>query len=266
MRVVVAGLGKSGTTAVLYAIKSAMPDGTQVLFEPRSYVPLDSPNVAAKVLLHPKVAMDYAFYRQFDRIVLLVRDPRDIQVSRVLYRAYGARALHADPGKLREYVDLLRAKESQPRSVSLTRINTLFVSQGGSALHSPVGVARMLEQAMAFHDAFSQSFVFRYEDMVAGRFDTLAQYLLLPVDAMRPEVPDAYGRVVRSRRAGNWRDWFCPEDVELFRPVLSPYMSRYGYDDDWRLNPDPTIRPEECSEYVLRIVRERLGADAVAGI
>jgi hypothetical protein len=128
--------------------------------------------------------MDYAFYRQFDRIVLLVRDPRDIQVSRVPYRAYGARALHADPGKLREYVDLLRAKEAQPRSVSLTRIDTLFVTEGGSALHSPAGIARMLEQAMAFHDAFVQSFVFHYKDMVAGRFDTLAQHLSLPVDAM----------------------------------------------------------------------------------
>jgi hypothetical protein len=266
MRVVVVGLGKSGTTAVLYAVKSAMPDGTKVLFEPRSYVQLDSPNVAAKVLLHPKVAMDYAFYRQFDRIVLLVRDPRDIQISRALYRAYGARALLANRENLARYVELLRAKEAQPRSVSLTRINTLFLSQGGSELHSAAGLARMLDDAMAFHDAFPECFVFRYEEMVEGRFGTLAQYLSLPMDAMKPEVPDAYGRVVRSRRAGNWRDWFCPEDVELYRPVLSAYMSRYGYDDDWRLNADPAIRPEECSEYVLRIVGERLGTAAVDGI
>lgn len=265
MRVVVAGLGKSGTTAVLYAIKSAMPDDTQVLFEPRTYVQLDSSNVAAKVLLHPRVAMDYAFYRQFDRVVLLVRDPRDIQISRAPYRAYGARVLLANRESLARYVELLRAKEAQPRSVSLTRINTLFLNQGGSELHSAAGLARMPDDAMAFHDFFPECFGFRYEEMVEGRFDALARYLSL-TGTMKPEVPSAYGRRVRSRRSGNWRDWFCPEDVEHYRPVLSAYMSRYGYDDDWQLNPNPMIRSEECSEYVLRIVRERLGAAAVAGI
>ena len=210
--------------------------------------------------------MDYAFYRQFDRIVLLVRDPRDIQVSRVPYRAYGARALHADPSKLREYVDLLRAKEAQPRSVSLTRIDTLFVTEGGSALHSPAGIARMLEQAMAFHDAFAQSFVFHYKGHGRRPLRHAGTASFASRGCHGPEVPDAYGRVGGSLRAGNWRDWFRPEDVELFRPVLSADMSRYRYDDDWRLNPNPTICPEECSEYVLRIVRERLGAAAVAGI
>jgi hypothetical protein len=42
-------------------------------------------------------------------------------------------------------------------------------------------------------------------------------------------------------------------------------MERYGYPDDWELSVRPTIRPEECSEYALRLVRERLGVPLPTG-
>jgi hypothetical protein len=262
MRVIIVGLGKSGTTALLYAVRSAMPAGTQVLFEPHAYVAVNASHVAAKVLLHPKFPMTHAFYRQFDRIVLLVRDPRDLLISKALYRIYGARALHADASKLNQYLELLRAKEADPRSVSLTRINLLFQSLVGPTLHSDEGLARMLSDAIAFHQAFPACAVFTYEAMVNGQFDLVASHLSLPAKAMKPDVPEAYHRVVRSRRAGNWRDWFCAEDVEHYRPLLAAYMERYGYPDEWELSREPVIRPEECSEYVLRLIRERRGAPA----
>lgn len=265
MRVVVVGLGKSGTSALVYAIRSAMPADTQLLFEPRAFVAVHSPDVAAKVLLHPKFPMEHAFYRQFDRIVLLVRDPRDLLISKALYRMFNAKAIQSDPVKLDQYLGLLRAKEADPRSVSLTRINKVFQDLVGPTLHSDEGLGRMLDDAIAFHEAFPDCHVFRYEDMVAGRFEALATYLSLSAEAMQPQVPPTLSRVVRSRRAGNWRDWFCPEDVLHYRPLLAAYMQRYGYFDDWSLASDPVIRPEECSEYVLRLVRERRGGLAVAG-
>jgi glycine/D-amino acid oxidase-like deaminating enzyme len=257
VRVVIVGLGKSGTTALVYAVRAAMPADTQMLFEPRSHVALQSGNVAAKVLIHPRFPIDHAFYRQFDRIVLLVRDPRDLLISKALYRIFNARTLHADAAKLDQYLGLLRAKEKDPRSVSLMRINAMFESLVGPTLHSDEGRARSLNDAFAFHEAFPDSMVFKYEAMVEGQFDALARYLSLPAEAMKPDVPAHFGRVVRSRRAGNWRHWFCPEDVEHYRPLLSAYMSRYDYGDDWTLATEPVVRPEECSGYVMRLVRER---------
>lgn len=259
MRVAIVGLGKSGTTALLYAVRAAMPADTQLLFEPRSYVTVQGPNVAAKVLLHPAHPMEHGFYRQFDRVVLLVRDPRDVLISRALYRIFGATRLLTDPARLDEYVALLRAKEADPRSVSMLRINTLFERLVGSTVHSDAGRQRMLDDAMAFHDAFPDCLVYRYETMVAGQFEVLAGYLSLEASAMRPDVPAELGRVVRSRRAGNWRDWFCDEDVAHYRPLLSAYMRRYGYDDDWMLDPAPVIRSEECTGYVEKLVLERRG-------
>jgi hypothetical protein len=262
MRVVIVGLGKSGTTALLYAVRSAMPANTDVIFEPHAYVAVNAPHVAAKVLLNPKYPMDHAFYRQFDRIVLSIRDPRDLLISKALYRVYGAKALHADTSKLDQYLDLLRAKETDPRSVSLTRINTVFQGFAGPTLHSDEGITRLLNDAVAFHEAFPDGMVYKYEVMVTGQFDSLAQYLSLSAENMKPDVPEGLRRVVRSRRAGNWRDWFCLEDVDHYRPLLSAYMDRYGYSDDWELNREPLIPPEECSEYALRLVRERRRAFA----
>jgi hypothetical protein len=259
MRVVIAGLGKSGTTALVYAVRAAMPADTQVLFEPKAFVAVTARSVAAKVLLHPKHPMDHAFFRQFDHVVLLVRDPRDLLISRALYRIFGARAILADPAKLGQYLELLRAKEADPRAVSMLRINALFESFAGRGLHSDEGRLRMLRDAVAFHEAFPDALVYKYEAMVAGDFAQLARFLSLDAAAMKPDVPDMLSRVVRSRRAGNWRDWFCPEDVAHYRPLLSDYMMRYGYDDDWSLAEAPSIRPEECSEYVMRLVRERHG-------
>jgi hypothetical protein len=259
MRVAVVGLGKSGSTALLYAIRAAMPADTQVIFEPHAHVTLQTPNVAAKVLLHPRYPIEHAFYRQFDRLVLLVRDPRDLLVSRALYRVFGARALHADRGKLDRYIALLRVKEADPQSISLTRINAVFESLAGPTLHSDEGLTRLLNDAVEFHHAFRDCMVFKYEMMVAGCFESVAAYLSLQAQAMKPEVPATLSRVVRTRRAGNWRDWFCPDDIAHYRPLLSAYMERYGYPDDWELNARPEIRREECSEYGLRLVRERLG-------
>jgi hypothetical protein len=234
-----------------------MPSNTEVMFEPRKYLPVHAGNVVAKVLLNPRFPIDHAFYRQFERIVLLVRDPRDVLISKLLYRTFGSRSLHSDPAKLDQYLTLLRAKESGPRSVSLLSINRLYEALSGPTLHSDEGRSKMLNDAMAFHDAFPDSMVFGYEAMVENRFDALAEYLSLPAAAMKPDVPAQLNRVVRSRRAGNWRDWFCPEDVEHYRPLLSRYMDRYGYADDWALATEPKIRPEECSGYVMRLVRER---------
>lgn len=258
MRVVVAGLGKSGTTALVYAIKSAMPADTELLFEPRDCVALQAENVAAKVLLNPLYPMDAAFFRQFGKIVLLVRDPRDVLISMSLYRVRKSKALDEDAGKLEEFLNLLRAKEANPRSVSLTQVIALFDKLAGARpLQGDEGIRSLLGHALAFHDTLAGCLVYPYEKMVKGEFGELGEYLALPAAAMQPEVPRELRHVVRSKRSGNWQDWFCAEDVEHYRPLMAQYMNRYGYADDWKLGAEPVILAEECSDYVMRLVRER---------
>ena len=259
MRAVVVGLGKSGTTALVYAIRSAMPAGTELMFEPKRHVELTATNVAAKVLLNPRFPLDPSFYRQFDKIVLIVRDPRDVLVSKGLYRIYGGTPLHADLPKLDRYVELLRAKERDPRSVPFMRILALFESLNNRPPNPDMDLAQRVNDIVAFQQAFPACLVYPYEAMVAGRFEAVAEFLSLSAQAMNPDVPPSLHRVVRSRRSGNWRDWFCPEDVEHYRPLFSAFMRRYGYVDDWTLESAPQIPADEASEYVLRLARERRG-------
>jgi len=96
----------------------------------------------------------------------------------------------------------------------------------------------------------SEWFLFKYEDMVSGRYAGLNGYLGFEVEK-DGQVPEAYGKVVRKRASGDWRHWFTEEDVEVFKPAYAPYMDIIGYDrNDWAFNPTPVIEPEYSSVYM----------------
>jgi hypothetical protein len=90
MKIVVAGLGKTGTTALFCKLKQAMPPDTLCLFEPRGYrAPSNHvAHILAKDLFGYDKTINVASFQSFDKRILMVRDPRDTLVSRVLYDIY----------------------------------------------------------------------------------------------------------------------------------------------------------------------------------
>src|SRR5690606_15023024 len=85
-KIVIAGQGKSGTAALFHKIRAAVPDSTRLLFEPRAYEPEpDDGHVLAKVLIDPPGYVDFSTFEPFDKKILIVRDPRDNLISRLLY-------------------------------------------------------------------------------------------------------------------------------------------------------------------------------------
>ena len=128
MRVVVFGLGKTGTTALFFKLKQAMAADTHCLFEPRSFVPAPEPsaNILAKVLIGYNRDVDPSGFLSFDRTVFLTRDPRDTLVSRVLYDIYNEPTICADNQKVDAFVNLLRRKEAEPAGTPLRDIIELF--------------------------------------------------------------------------------------------------------------------------------------------
>jgi hypothetical protein len=100
------------------------------------------------------------------------------------------------------------------------------------------------------------SYLYKYEDFVTGKYFPLEQYLGMSLTGAA-EVPDVLKRVRRTKSYGDWRNWFTEEDVQVFKPLLSPWLGRYGYDaDNWTLNQDPVIEREHCSEYFMCLVDE----------
>jgi hypothetical protein len=104
----------------------------------------------------------------------------------------------------------------------------------------------------------SEWFVFKYEDMIEKNFHALNEYFGFDIKD-EAEIPTTTkkAKVARKKAMGDWRDWFTEEDVEIFKPVYSPYMALIGYDsNDWTLSPEPIIEPEFSSVYIKRLARQ----------
>ena len=68
----------------------------------------------AKVLIDPPGRADFNSFSKFDYKVLIVRDPRDNLVSRLLYRPYNREDFVSNPEAVALFVEMLRAKEADP--------------------------------------------------------------------------------------------------------------------------------------------------------
>jgi len=251
VKVVVTGLPKSGTTAIFYAFAAALRDPA-TLFEPsrlaRSFAKRHArDDMVAKTLLMPGV--DHASFSGFDRKVLIIRDPRDVLVSLILYLT-GYHILWRRESELSAYVSVLKQKERDPASVSLREL----------CLHAaPNGMPRFVQDRfdplLGFLSACGSGyFRVRYEDFVSGKTDELSAYAGFPVSS--PARPDGHARVFRTGSSGAWRHWMTPDDVSEFEPLLRPHMAAARCEPNWELSPSQCIRTEHASGYIIRIANE----------
>jgi len=264
------GLGKSGTTALLYKLASGLP-GCRAFSggRPGKYIG-DYANAVYKHTYEERKGKDFDLYREhlqkerYDRKVWIARDPRDVAVSRVLYR--WNRGCVGRRRQFKAHLELVKKKEAEPLSVPFHEICRYTGHHGWpSDIRSVVNEERLrYKQMLDFTNGLgSEWFLFNYEAMVNRNFDALNRYLGFDVRA-DTEVPDSTGkaRVVRKKASGDWRHWFTEEDIELFKPAYLPYMQRMGYDcDDWALSSNPVIEPRYASLY-MRNLTTRAAPDA----
>lgn len=256
-RIVIAGLPKTGTTALYFTVKTRLPFAAGS-FEPPDIEAALRPDEAPYVVKHlvrlntPEPLMPHL--ESFDRRVLLLRDPRDRLISSQLYHLY-----HADfvdePAKRARLLALLEEKERAPAKLSFHRLCQQIRALGGTDFFPGLAIAtgqfdKLLgEWGGAFHQL-------RYEDLVGGRLQALSTYLGLPLELTAAAARPAQ-RVLRTGLAGDWRNWLTPEDVEQLKPTLEPYLERLGYGGDWRLNQPEVLEPAHGSDYVRRLLAER---------
>ncbi len=254
MKIVIAGVAKSGTTALYYALKQSLPRNYAHKFEPTSYMPKRSEDgVLAKIII-PSVKRIEDF-DCFDKRIYLIRDPRDVVVSGVLYRIYNARE-PLDPDELAHYLRGVEQKQRNPASISLmelqSRLSPLI------RIHTRADPDRA-RTAIEFGTQHPEYFVYKYEDLIAERYDALEQYLGFTI-SFSGDVDAKHQRVARAKEAGGWRDWFTPADVEYYRPLFQEFLIKYDYELDWTLNPNPRIAAEHSTVYVQRMLEEGLAA------
>lgn len=189
----------------------------------------------------------------FDRKIHIVRDPRDILVSYVLYWP-----LLKERYRNKKYIDVLHdaflKKEGDPESVSLLDIIRIHNNFGYSFISS-----RNLQSGLAasknIDERLSDVFVLKYDDLVDKNTQNLNQYLGFEID-INVKVGEHISFNHREGGNGGWRHWFTDEDVYHFNNILIPYIVRYDFSLDWTVirGRGKYINPNSASGYLQRSV------------
>ncbi len=260
-KIVIFGQYKTGTTGVFYKIRNSLDGPVRELFECNEYVSSAEDSrrwILAKTMLVYNGPIQYRTFMDFQKKLYIIRDPRDWAVSAALFLIQQEPSIYADSKKMGVILDLLRRKETDPASSPLLEIfrRILTLSNRHSFEETFRHISRQYRWLPEFERRLSGHHVVKYEDFVDGRIRALQDYLDIPLTG-NSTVAKVHDHVIRTRSHGNWRQWFCEEDVAFFRPIFRSYMERHGYEDDWELDSDPSIPEEFCSQYVERTVEKR---------
>ena len=266
MKIFILGVGKSGTTALVYKVAGGLPDCQAFSGgHPGKYVG-DYENAVYKHTYEERKGKSFELYREhlakenYDRKIWMARDPRDSAVSRMLYRWH--KGYRGNKKQYLAHLNLVLKKEQDPTSVAFHEI-CHYTGYGAW----PRSTEDVLEEERLRYENMSQFvnslgddwFLFKYEEMVTKNFSELNEYLGFGVD-QDAEVPVSTGKakVARKKAYGDWQHWFTGEDVSLFKPVYLPYMEVIGYDcNDWSISSKPLIEPQYSSGYMQKLQKRK---------
>jgi len=254
-RIIITGSSKSGTTILFYSIKKSLTyaNNFRYLFEQRKFIPINDAygskqGVLAKILIDSD--QDCESYKNFDKKILIVRDPRDNFISKLLFNSVDYRNYRKNPKEFKKAMDYLKKKEKEPSSLSLIELWQFFYKANTTELTR--WTKKLLSSNIKFWEEHQDYFVFKYEDLIKGNTSTLESYLgmTLNVDDGNKELQKEHSGIARSKSFDNWRNWFTNEDVSFFKPTCQQFMKVFRYDfDDWTLNKEQIILSKFASEY-----------------
>jgi hypothetical protein len=259
--IVILGLAKTGSTGLYNNVKAALAKSEHdyyFLFEPTRPGPLRdiqryAPHqpILTKVMIAREPDLDLP-YDHFPKRVTLVRDPRDMIVSFLLFRPF----IRADVPweRVEPFVAAVKEKEKDPSARSVQSLHAL-ADELGLASYRLERVVEYMEWQEALIDEHNVSTV-RYEDFIVGELEGVNDYLGLAVEN-RTSTSPWLDHILRAAGTGDWRHWLTPADINFYRPHIVRYMKRFDYDDDWELAEQPVIDPSTASQYIEGKYRKR---------
>lgn len=257
--ILILGAAKSGTTALFYAIRSALTGGLGLKVE-GNFEPVDADDILqylrtsaddvklVKALLGPILRRGSLLSEQFDRRIVIYRDPRDNIVSRIVFILTRLFPL-SEREKIAEAKELLRQKEQSPGTISIVSIvKELARLSGRTELLEEMRSNATLPALMKRRHG-DQYFMMPYDDLVNENFSSLSTYLGFQVTG-RFETDERHAFVARTKTSGEWRNWFLDEDVAYFASAVADDFRLLGFDPDERPNDVRVIPPASCTGYI----------------
>ena len=126
MKILILGTGKSGTTALVYKLAGGLPNCKAFSGgRPGKYIG-DYDNAVYKHTYEESKGKSFELFREhlkkehYDRKVWIARDPRDVAVSRMLYR--WQKGVEDNKEQYQAHLQLILDKEKDPGTVSFAEI------------------------------------------------------------------------------------------------------------------------------------------------
>lgn len=265
MNVLIMGRAKTGTTIIAKTIQKSMPSAS-FLMEPKSierFMVDHQNNLVAKIIFEHWSEQPYSrlallnneLPTQFDKSIMILRDPRDELISRMFYIVYGyVKQGKISRAQLTPWQNIVVKKEMEPLTVSIQDMI--------SVLNETLGIHINLELKNTFnyfrfinaHNEKLNYLILRYEDFINNNLQSLEDYLGIQLTEER-SVDQFNNRVLRTASYNNWKSYFLQSDLDAFKALHQHEMDAMGY-QDWELLQTPELNPEHGSLYMSRILNE----------
>ena len=253
MKILIYGLPKSGTSAIFSLIKSSQVEECVFLFEPDNLTlcnEINTKHLLVKTLVGQR---NEALFDQFEKKILIIRDPRDWLISTFLYTT-AIHTIFKNNGWVSALLRLLSKKQEDTSSISFHELISYKVKNHSPWIDNLLLSDVVFKNYINFHKANPDYFVLKYEDFINRDLAELEQYLGLKLTGST-NVGEELKRVERTKSYGDWKQWFTIKDVDYYKPILKEFMDRYGY-TDWELPSNQKVSSAHGSTYVLRLVSE----------
>lgn len=271
MNILVIGKAKTGTSIVSKAIQNSIipcdyhlePKDGKFFFDPKNSQ--TKKNQVIKIIFehwnsahHLRAAIiNNQTDIKFSRKIIIVRDPRDEMISRLMYRVYGyvkrnyIKEEKFDFSILEKWKKILIEKEENPSKYSFLRIfeksNEIFENK-----QRKWSDHLLLMYSEFIKNAPRDCYILKYEDFIQNKIIDLVNYLDFDIVNKVDEKEALIQRTKRSASHGNWKEYFTEEDVFYFRKSINHLLMEMGY-FDWELQPKKKLDSSIYSEYVDRL-------------
>ncbi len=251
MKVLIAGQAKTGTTALLFALKLAL--GIEhVVSEPERLGFEDKYDDL--IVKYFDRGRDREHIHKYDKIVIVVRNGYDTLISQALFQPRAH--LHRKPDReVRRYVRKVAAvREGRAGLLELT---DCFQAMTGIDLVNAVAARENHLISLAALTA-GKSVVLKYEDFVGGKLSDVERYFGTAITPARDlTLPANLSYVSRAGRAENWQGWLSEGDMDALEPRFAAFHDVFGYRFDRQLLRTVKIDRSEGEDYVWRTISQR---------
>lgn len=256
MKILIYGLGKTGTTALTYAVKNSCPSqgNYKIFFEPNSLADVNYllNNIIVKSLRVEKWKQEVKYISFYDKKIIIVRHPFDTIISYILYTPYNKTGFSNDENT-QEYINILTQKVEEPNTIDFSSIINVYKKITGIDVFKFIS-SRYRIIFDLYTTKKNDMYLLKYEDFIEGNLSDINQYLGLQLKT-EVEVAEQHKRVARTKKHGDWKNWLTENDVKNLYSLFADFIDFFEYSTQLD-NIQKIITPENSYLYVINVINE----------